>query len=102
VLFSTLARMQIITTINEPIPFIGTVDEMLANYNTHLWWQDPESWESVCDRCACKGWHKAAKYPCGTEPPRRDVVVWVDAEGNQHRNHPTLAALGIASDEIVE
>lgn len=99
VLFSTLTRMRICETINEPIPFQGTEEEAQANFATHHWWQDPDDWEMMCDNCGHKAWHKGASYPCGTEVPRRDVIVWFDAEGERHRNHPTLASLGIAGDE---
>ena len=87
--------MRIINTINEPIPFVGTVAEMIANYDTHLWWQDHETWDSVCERCASKGWHKAAKYPCGTEPPRREVLIVEDSNGNQHECDPALLSVGV-------
>jgi hypothetical protein len=90
--------MKVIQLINEPVPFAGTQEEADANYATHAWWDDPQDWERYCDNCGSKGWHKAAFYPCGQEPPRRDVVVWVDAQGETHATHPTLAALGIPQE----
>jgi hypothetical protein len=94
--------MRITTEIvNEPVPFDGTEEEKRANFLTHQWWQDPHDWNEYCDNCGSKSWHKAAYYPCGTSVPRRDVIVWFDSEGKIHRNHPTLAILGITGDEAV-
>lgn len=87
--------MRAIRTINQPVPFRGTREEAEANYQSHKWWHDPESWDMMCDHCGSKGWHKAAEYPCGVEPPREDVIIVVDSNGNVYECDPSLFALGI-------
>lgn len=56
-----------------PKPFDGTDEERDANRATHHWVQDSII-SLVCAHCDAKGWHVAADYPCGTEPPRIIVV----------------------------
>jgi hypothetical protein len=60
-------------TINRPIPFSGSEAEKRANYASHMFitWDE----ETHCSNCDCKPWHKAAYYPCGTNPPRETVEV---------------------------
>lgn len=87
--------MKIVMTINEPVPFMGTQDESDANFATHQWWYDPQTWEQMCDHCGSKAWHKAASYPCGAEVPRRDVVIAEDGNGKRYTCDPALFAVGV-------
>lgn len=87
--------MRIVMTINEPVPFGGTEEEKDANWNTHQWWYDPQTWEQMCDHCGSKVWHKAAMYPCHAEVPRRDVVIVEDENGKRYQCDPELLAIGV-------
>jgi hypothetical protein len=59
--------------LNRPVAFPGTPAEAAANRETHWWMWYEEG--SECERCAARGYHVAASYPCGQEPPRETVVV---------------------------
>lgn len=61
---------------NEPIAFNGTDEEKKVNFKTHNFWADDGIEYRCCD-CDCKPWHKAAYYPCGTNPPRETKVYYV-------------------------
>lgn len=54
---------------NFPVPFDGTAAEAATNRATHAW--SDLYGETRCGRCDSKLSHRAADYPCGTEPPRR-------------------------------
>lgn len=60
-------------TINEPVPFSGSAEQAIENYNSHVWCMLDE-YECRCMACDSKPWHKAAFYPCGVEPPRHGVT----------------------------
>ena len=60
---------ELLSSVNEPVPFGGTHEEADENYNTHQWYE--EFGDIVCAHCGSKQWHKAAFYRCGVEPPRR-------------------------------
>jgi hypothetical protein len=59
-------------TINVPKPFPVDTPEQQAqamlNYYTHHW--TAADGDIRCVDCDCKSVHKAARYPCGEEPPR--------------------------------
>lgn len=66
------------TIVNVPVPFTGTPEEIAANYRTHhfqSWTLGDDFGDTRCSKCDCKPWHKAADYPCGTEPQRMVVIT---------------------------
>lgn len=65
-------------TINEPIPFPGTREELDANFASHSW-DSFDGMDGHCFNCDCKPWHIMAQYPCGTIPPRHYVTYNVEA-----------------------
>lgn len=72
---SQQATEQIAYTLDRPVAFDGTREQAAANYETHQWFFYDEGAE--CDTCATRAYHEAANYPCGQEPPRETVVVYV-------------------------
>lgn len=76
--------------INVPVPFGGTPEEAEANYRTHnfqSWGFGNDFGDTRCTKCDSKPWHKAADYPCGTEPQRMVIVTrddhkWEIREGD--------------------
>lgn len=89
-------RMKIRNVVDEPVPFSGTAEEAHNNYNTHDWSYDEG--DTRCIRCDASVRHRAASYPCGTEPPRRVTMVWEDGNGEIHTGHPTFAKFGISGE----
>lgn len=64
------------TLMDVPVPFDGTSEQAEANYRTHNFqsWYDEDYGDTRCMACDCKPWHKAADYPCGTEPERMLII----------------------------
>lgn len=62
------------TTINRPVPFIGTNEQRNLNRLSHYFVTfDGENFN--CLECDCKPWHQAADYPCCFDAPREDVDI---------------------------
>ena len=60
---------------NVPIPFTGSKKERLENYKSHDWWMHDPDEAMECGACAARSYHVAACYPCGTEPPRKTILM---------------------------
>ena len=61
-------------TINIPVQFAGSREQADLNYNSHRWAiVDEEGLE--CNVCASRAYHVAANYPCGVEPPRKEISL---------------------------
>lgn len=66
-------------TINQPVRFPGTPEEIEANLATHHFgptgWGDPEDSDWRCYDCDCRPTYISATWPCGTRDiPREDVT----------------------------
>ena len=65
-------------SINRPVKFQGTDEEKQANRRTHHFsptdWDEDGPQDYRCMDCECKPGHKAADYPCGTNPPRETIT----------------------------
>lgn len=70
--------MEVIYTIEEPIPFAGDEIQRAANWASHHFasW-DPEDCPR-CISCDVKPWYVSADYFCGAEIPRRERSVCAD------------------------
>ncbi len=52
---------------NRPVAFNGSEDEKIANWRTHVFFDDR------CAVCDCRPYGVVADYPCGVEPLRETV-----------------------------
>lgn len=70
--------MEVIGTIEEPVPFAGDEIQRAINYDSHRF----ESWDPEdcprCVRCDVKPWYRSADYPCGAEVPRQERTIFAD------------------------
>ena len=58
-------------SINVPVPFEGTKEQIMANFKSHNFTWGDDEFDARCSECDCKPSHAAAHYPCGNEPPRK-------------------------------
>ena len=79
---------QMVSKINVPVPFPVDTPEQQAqamlNYFTHRFANDDG--EIRCVECDCRSTHKAARYPCGEEPPRMTRIIYSDGTKEELHN----------------
>ena len=85
-------------SVDRPVPFRGTPDEVLANRRTHRWGGPYE--DQVCSVCEAKWWHAAASYPCGTAVPREEVPLTGDAATDAGIMFPGLIAATLGAEVV--
>lgn len=61
-------------SIDRPVEFPGTHEESEANFRTHTWVVEHPDEPLRCSECDAAAWHVAARWPCGTEPPRETLT----------------------------
>jgi hypothetical protein len=65
-------------TVNQPVRFPGTPEEIAANLATHNFvasFYGEDDFDERCWDCDCKPWYISATWPCGTRDiPREDVT----------------------------
>lgn len=63
------------TVVNAPARFVGTPEQLRANYRSHRWMVMDEDGNARCLECDCKPGGVYSEWPCGAMVPRVETTL---------------------------